>query len=189
MLESSPLFNHCRSRINRIKQQQLSLPIYSGSYNGRHLVLQVLQAEQIQLVIWSLKNNSPIRIKQVRRHKIKSRVIFSLNRRQMILWQNGILLWNVIIKLMFIFLVLFTKCLQSVLSKYSYDTTHTCRKLRSLLKPCMHCIDDTHVKELLPLFMTNKGICTKIVDRHITRSKPRAARFAVSTDVRCNCPE
>ena len=37
--------------------------------------------------------------------------------------------------------------------------------------------------------MTNKGICTKIVDRHITKGKPRAARFAVSTDVRCKSPE
>ena len=44
-------------------------------------------------------------------------------------------------------------------------------------------------KELLHLFMTNKGICTKIVYRHIIKGKPRAARFAVSTDVRFKTPE
>ena len=39
--------------------------------------------------------------------------------------------------------------------------------------------------ELLHLFMTYKGICINIADRHIKKGKPRAARFAVSTDVRC----
>ena len=42
--------------------------------------------------------------------------------------------------------------------------------------------------ELLHLLMTNKVIYTKIVDRHITKDKPRAARFAVS-HVRCKSPE
>ena len=37
--------------------------------------------------------------------------------------------------------------------------------------------------------MTNKGIHTKIVDRHITKGKLTAARFAVSTDVCCTSPE
>ena len=32
-------------------------------------------------------------------------------------------------------------------------------------------------------------MCTKIVDRHITKGKPKAARFAVSTGVRCKSPE
>ena len=40
------------------------------------------------------------------------------------------------------------------------------------------------------LFKTNEGIYTKVVDRHITKKgKPRVARFAVSTDVRCKSPE
>ena len=39
------------------------------------------------------------------------------------------------------------------------------------------------------MLTTNKGIYTKIVDRHIKKGKPRAARFAVSTDVLCNIPE
>ena len=39
------------------------------------------------------------------------------------------------------------------------------------------------------MFKTNKGIYAKIVDRHITKGKPRAAMFAVSTDVRCKSPE
>ena len=46
----------------------------------------------------------------------------------------------------------------------------------------------THFWELLHLFKTNKGICTKIVG-HITIGMPSAARFAVSTDVRCKSPE
>ena len=41
--------------------------------------------------------------------------------------------------------------------------------------------------------MANKGIYiriyTKIVDIHIAKGKPRAANFAVSTDVRCKSPE
>ena len=37
--------------------------------------------------------------------------------------------------------------------------------------------------------MTKKGIYTKTVNRHITKGRPRAARFAVSTDVCCKSPE
>ena len=43
--------------------------------------------------------------------------------------------------------------------------------------------------ELLRLLMTNKGLYTKTVNRHITNGKPRTARLAVSTDVRCKSPE
>ena len=39
------------------------------------------------------------------------------------------------------------------------------------------------------LFNKNREIYTKIVDRHITKGKPRAARFAISTDVHCKYPE
>ena len=44
-------------------------------------------------------------------------------------------------------------------------------------------------RELLHLFTMNKGIYTKLVDRHITKGKPIAARLAVSTDVHCKSPE
>ena len=43
-------------------------------------------------------------------------------------------------------------------------------------------------RELLHLFMTNKGLCTKTVNRHIIKGTPRADRFAISTDVRCKSP-
>ena len=39
------------------------------------------------------------------------------------------------------------------------------------------------------MFKTNKVIYTKIVYRHITKGKLRAARFTVSTDVRYKSPE
>ena len=45
------------------------------------------------------------------------------------------------------------------------------------------------LRELLDLFKMNKGIYTKIVDRHVTKGKPRAVSFAASTDVRCKSPE
>ena len=37
--------------------------------------------------------------------------------------------------------------------------------------------------------MTSNGICTQIVDRHISKGKSKAARIAVSTDVRFKSPE
>ena len=39
------------------------------------------------------------------------------------------------------------------------------------------------------MFMANKGIYTQIADRHVTKGKPRAARLAVSADVRGKSPE
>ena len=35
----------------------------------------------------------------------------------------------------------------------------------------------------------NSAFRLRTVDRNITRGKPRAGRFAVSTDVRCTSPE
>ena len=43
--------------------------------------------------------------------------------------------------------------------------------------------------ELLHLFMTNKGIYTKIIHRRITNGKATFARFTVSTDVHCKSLE
>ena len=44
------------------------------------------------------------------------------------------------------------------------------------------------LKELLQWFMSNKEKHTKVVDIHNIKGKPRAARFAVSTDIRCKSP-
>ena len=51
------------------------------------------------------------------------------------------------------------------------------------LNPACTALAILNLRELLPLFVTNKGIDIKNVRRHITKGKPRAARFAVSTTV------
>ena len=45
VLETLQFFNYCRSRVNRIKQQKLALPISCtlDSFNGRQLMLQAKQ--------------------------------------------------------------------------------------------------------------------------------------------------
>ena len=74
----------------------------------------------------------------------------------------------------------------AVLSINSHDTTQTFRKHRSLLKSSMHCIGDTHFKgNAAFVHDEQRDVCKKIVDMHITKGKQRAARIAVSTDIRC----
>ena len=50
----------------------------------------------------------------------------------------------------------------------------------------MHCIGDNHLKGIAAFVHDEEY---KIVDRYITKGKPRAAGFGVSSDVRCDSPE
>ena len=53
----------------------------------------------------------------------------------------------------------------------------------------MHCISDAHSEEIAAVVRDEQRNICKTEDRHITKGKPRAARFAVSTDARCKSPE
>ena len=68
---------------------------------------------------------------------------------------------------------------------YSCPTTHTFWKHRSLLKPYMQmlCIDDTYFGVVVAVVHDEQGNIYK--NCRYTYYKPRAAMFAVSTDVRC----
>ena len=76
----------------------------------------------------------------------------------------------------------------AVLAMYTYHTSHTFRKHRSLLKPYikMHCIWDSHFEGISAVVHDEQR---NIYERHITTDKPRAARFTGSIDARCKRPD
>ena len=123
VLKTVQFLNHCRSRINHIKQQKLALPIiinvqYPPLWTLTTDVSWYCKLSKSQLGISSLQNNIQNRIIQVRSHKLKSLVILWLE--SAFIEQNTnypVIQWRFIPDL-------------SKASKFA-------------LKPGMHCIGDT----------------------------------------------